>query len=146
MENRFLTPEAIQKLLEVKQHILEEPNRLSMQDWVQDKCNLRRFWDYLDGLRASTGLVSLNPPCGTAACIAGWICILNGKKGQAGPGIAVTVLGINREWYDIATRLFYTSNWDDDLRKRFTTTNLRERASAAAEQIDRFIERHKIAA
>lgn len=146
MEERFLTPEAVVKLLQVKQHILDEPNRLCMMNWIEEG---HSPFDYLDGLHRDTGDVPLNPPCGTVGCIAGWICILNNRKEKAGPCVAIEILMENRydaEIYTAFHNLFHTSRWDTDLRKRFTTDNLRQRASAAAEQIDRFVERHKIAA
>lgn len=149
MEERFLTPEAVTKLLQVKQHILEEPDRLCMMNWATTSSRKHELFDYLDGLHSGTGRVPLDPPCGTVGCIAGWICILNNLKGTAGPGQAIEILTepyCNRSVYTAFHNLFHTSRWDANSRERFATTNLRQRASVAAEQIDRFIERYKIAA
>ena len=114
MENRFLTPAAVEKLLQVKQHILEEPNRLVMSDWVKQGSRLRDYEAYVE------------PPCGTAACIAGWVCVLNRQKESAGPYTAVSILndGSYSDTDNYFDHLFYVSSWDSDLQKRFHTTNL----------------------
>src|SRR6185369_5102243 len=109
MDNRFLHSEAVEKLLQVKQHILVEPNRLCMMDWVRKG---RGLHDYKNGLSAYSGKVALNPPCGTAACIGGWVCILNGSAENAGPAKAIECLGLSSlRHFDDFDDLFFTSHW-----------------------------------
>lgn len=55
----MLSKKAVNLLRRVKAHIIEEPRRLAMESWVQ---------------------VSSEAPCGTAACIAGWACLLTLPK------------------------------------------------------------------
>jgi hypothetical protein len=54
-------------LTKVLKILEEEPNRLYMKAWVS------RF---LGKTVHSYSLIDKMPPCGTVACIAGWICIL----------------------------------------------------------------------
>lgn len=148
VHGRFLNEDAVQKLQEVRDHILEEPNRLTMRNWsVRGSNNI----DYIDGYNGEayeqayngdyTNIVMLHPPCGTSGCIAGWLCMLNGALLQTPYAEAHIILGVAPP---ALSDLFYSKNWDYDLLARFTTTNIRERAKAAAEQIDRYIKSHRI--
>lgn len=131
----------VELLERVKAHILEEPNRLIMGTVIAtDK---RDFKDALDGYNHETGIVEVTPPCGTAACIAGWTCILGHPEIK--PSEIQYNFGIATE----ATRLldipnigalYYTNNWPEPFRTDFKTTDLKKRAEVAAARIDHFIE------
>ena len=87
----------IELLNKVKAHILEEPRRLEMVDWIMEG----------DEIPSPE-----KPPCGTAACIAGWAAMLDGgfQRGIHFPRTYATdALKIDR--FGEAERLFYLSQW-----------------------------------
>lgn len=132
---KTLSPDAVQKLLEVKRHILEEPNRLAMGTMKGKIDSLGQFSDAFDGFYGNGPKVIVKPPCGTAGCILGWLCMLNRVPT---PKIveAVKILGVS---WSQAEELYYTYNWPKDLQEAFKTPDLRKRAAATGEAIDRFI-------
>ena len=114
----------IRLLQKVKRHILEEPKRLYMHDFVQ------RIGDG----HTSVGAESF-PPCGTVGCIAGWVCLLKfGMKYRASSGTAdeaAKLLGLDDgQWNELFMR-------DCD---RQTT---KEDAEFIASKIDHFIAKHR---
>lgn len=130
----------------VKQHILEEPNRLSMHMEVMTNKVHGEIYDVLDGYNFSIDdSIPLKPPCGTAGCIAGWTVIL-GHPGEDIDNVrrmeireeAARLLGIAD---DDMRNIYYTTKWDDDLREAFMTTDIQKRAEVAAEMMDRFEQR-----
>ena len=139
----MLSPDAIRRLREVKQHILAEPDRLMMRAW-----SFRTYGGVMYDSLKGYGLVGdapvkLKPPCGTAACIAGWVCLLDslfeptfGRGSSPDGWKAAKLLGSDE---DTMWQLFMVSNWPQRLQDKFATINLRQRASAAGEAIELFI-------
>lgn len=115
------------ELLKVKEQILSKPESLDMRSFF----------------------------CGTAACIAGHVCLNDGwrhsgcclviKRGVCAPGeserdvaeVARDILNINRHQED---RLFFLSAWPKDLSLRYwKARTAKTRAKVTAERIDLFI-------
>ena len=98
----------VELLRRVEQHILEEPRRLHMEGWYYSIEDREPY--------------SSEPPCGTAACIAGWAQLL--EAGWAPGELAYDVVGDDSTAHDRgqealdlddaeAEALFYTSNWPE---------------------------------
>lgn len=140
-------------LLRVKAHILEEPRRLNMSNWIdsgepgtpiafdfEDDAN----WQDLHVLTPEEA-----PPCGTVACIAGWSCIL----GMDAPAKEIAknhrVEGSARQLLDISPlqkeELFYPYNWPNpaDYEEYRTCGNAQQRAQVVARVIDAFIAKYE---
>lgn len=107
-------------LLQVRGHILAEPESLDMDTVVEQ-------W-----------------ACGTVACIAGWTLLLAGvspaeihsKDWDEISAEAMCALGVR----GASEGIFYVDCWPDDLRGRYDrSTKPATRAGLAAERIDRFI-------
>ena len=118
----------VKLLRKVKKHILQEPRRFFMEKLVEKGKPGQAV--SLDGIPRSL------PACGTAACIAGWVCILE-KTVQVDRRDAEEILGISD---DEGERLFFVPSWPDRYRSKWrTTTDLRARAKIGANRIDHFI-------
>lgn len=145
-----LTQEAISRLERVKEQILAEPDTFIMGSFTKSKPAYTYITDStgfgancpeLSELRDKR--VELNPRCGTAACIAGWLCLQDRKFNDtihSYEDYAGNLLGIRS--YERG-ELFYTSGWPEDLARKFATLDLSVRAEAACEVIDRFIASHR---
>lgn len=115
------------ELLKVKEQILSKPKSIDMRSFF----------------------------CGTAACIAGHVCLNDGwrhsggylviKRGVCAPGeserdvaeVAKNILKLDRHQED---RLFYLSDWPKALSQRYTKAlTAKTRAKVTAERIDLFI-------
>lgn len=126
----------VQLLERVRDHILEKPRRLMMGRWVQRQ-----------SFTGSTYISDHGRPvkyaeCGTAACIAGWTCVLaderlNHSSESYIEQRATDLLGLtDLQHY----RLFYTGSWPERYRKAYyKATNMTERAKVAARRINAFI-------
>ena len=114
----------VDRLLAIKQHILEEPLRIYMGDWV---IRGRSLW--------ARGFMV--PECGTVACIWGWAVELFGETDQSSHPQAV--LGITWEQQNA---LFFDSQWPDEFRYRLKTLKPQtpEYARVVADRIDHMIE------
>lgn len=134
-----LSEQGIQRLLAVKKHILEEPKRLSMEDWGYQK------------LEEEGG-----PACGTVACIAGWLTLLDKPElmsaneeifsaaMRAASTVGAPLLGLNlqeEEGVDMVWKLFYAQDWPFEFEQRYfnISATQEERAGVTAEYIDYFI-------
>lgn len=110
-------------LLDIKAHILAEPDAFRMDVWS----------------------------CGTAHCIGGWACMLSGvpmKERYSGSGhwqaigeptssVAERLLGLDD---DSSINLFEVGCWPDEFSERYQATDDRvEHVKIAAERIDHFI-------
>jgi hypothetical protein len=102
-----LKPEAVALLQRVKAHILEEPRRVYMDDW-------RKLGQAAKNLT--------DPPCGTVACIAGWVVELahpNPRMVRYFHDPALRLLGLDpkefRDDYQMMG-LFTPTSWPEDLR------------------------------
>lgn len=131
----------VELLEKVKQHILEEPKRFFMEDFI---------------LEAPAGsAVKLDdvtrtmPSCGTAACIAGWAVILShGGALPSGTRLgcfteACNLLGFKLDKFqdsEEADRLFVTSDWPSLYRQAYLNAKtVEDKAQIAANRIDHFI-------
>lgn len=121
----------VELLLKVKQHILEEPQRLIMHLWLVEKTG-RRKW-----IRFGRNKKRSFPGCGTAGCIAGWTCILSEKRPDDFLTSARNLLDL--DFYQ-AERLFAPAYWPDEFEDGTNDDGKPETASIAAARIDRFIE------
>lgn len=110
----------VKLLRKVKKHILEEPKRLMMGDWVTE---------------------TKKSPCGTAACIGGWAVILSGKyRANMDAG---DVQEEAKELLDVegmeSTRLFGPVWWPAKFRGGCADDGEEITAKIAAKRIDHFI-------
>lgn len=143
-------------LLRVKAHILEEPRRLNMSEWIQDATGEVRCDFENSGLDSyedfqtlpedfQTLPKSLIPACGTVACIAGWTTQLAGEicEDRDVEGRAKDLLDIS---FSGSQNLFYPFNWSDkSLRDAYYSAGLENpqaRAEIVAKVIDQFIARY----
>lgn len=134
-----MKPEAVRLLRRVKKHILEEPRRLDMSDWVE------------------TSKVS---PCGTTACIAGWTLLLKlppkerravlvepdayVKRDMLTAGERAMFLEHAENALELdrcqSMRLFYDDNWPKGFDRAFDKACSRKaRAQVTADRIEHFI-------
>jgi hypothetical protein len=132
-------PLNVKLLRKVKEHILAEPNRLQMEEWIERSEPGKFIYDYDAEVTV--------PACGTTACIAGWTCLLEkGMEFDAPdcdriPEEASKLLGVTEEE---TSGLFYVNEWPRGIGKRFEESqDIHERASLAARRIDQFIAEHK---
>ena len=118
-------------LQRIKKHILESPLRMDMSVYVVQ--------NFLDG-------DEYVPPCGTAACIAGWAVLLSLKPDEALNEIglrdrAVEFLGLDScalSAYDV----FHVAHWPEPYQSNHAAALPVERAQAVADYIDYLIKTH----
>ena len=67
----------VRLLRRVKKHILEEPRRFVMWSWMLTKSRFGSTYP-ADGYGHVHQVKFAS--CGTAACVAGWTCLLGGKS------------------------------------------------------------------
>jgi hypothetical protein len=141
----------VELLLQVKRHILEEPNRLRMSNWVISKRDTPRFGQIINGKFHPRSDNSWGesapqefPACGTIACIAGWTVLLS--KSTAGMAFMDTdrraseLLGID---FMVSDKLFSVEGWPEPYRIRYVSARKQEeRAQIVAEVIDNYIATH----
>lgn len=78
------------------------------------------------------------PPCGTAACIAGWANLLTGGMEEGDHFRAADVLGLDRE---MAWNVFGADSWPDHFWTQFRKARYpKVRAKIAAARIEHLIE------
>lgn len=121
----------VRLLRKVKKHILEEPRRLLMRTWV-----CRKSYDEPTFVTDDYTTASKFADCGTAACIAGWTCILAGEERPVDISFtAAALLGLRN-----GDRLFMVENWPEPYRAHYRQARSQKaRAKTAAERIDHFI-------
>ena len=127
-----------ERLLAIKAHILEEPKRLAMGEWIQDKSspNDKVVEHYHERELTEHEF----PACGTAACIGGWGRILFSSPDDDEYCYS-TILGIHDE--EISDELFLVSLWDEPYRTKYMNAETpEERAPIAGAYIDYFIEKY----
>lgn len=128
----------VKLLRKIKKHILEKPRRFLMRTWLVQRSGFRPTF-YADDLYQEQKFEK----CGTAACIAGWTCLL--AKAPVDTDTiqtdAADILGIGRI---VASQLFYVDHWPSELSDSYETAKTpRKRAEIAAKRIDLFIKEHK---
>lgn len=117
----------VRLLNKIKKHILEEPNRLAMGTWIERGKPGKE-------LETNDGGYQKFAKCGTAACIAGWACLLSKdyKNGYPVQEFAAEVLDI-----EYPERLFYVDYWPDVFADGYQdATSPRQRAKVAGQRID----------
>ncbi len=141
----MLTQEAIDLLLRVKAHILEEPRRLSMDTWFNTN---ESYIGDINDTYAELCPTYKFAPCGTVACIAGWTVLLHDGNVKSSRDISIRaaeLLGLN---YTPARRddemfygtLFYPSQWDEGWYDSYKESEtVEQKAIVAADYIDHFI-------
>jgi len=112
-----LSREAVTLLRKVKRHILAEPKRIAMRVWRTDKPA------YIRPYKLKV------PPCGTVACIGGWVEVLSKTTKEAWD-----ILGLADAQQ---AELFF----DYEL-QRAPRQQTPAHARAVADHIDRFIEKY----
>jgi hypothetical protein len=130
----------VRLLRKIQQHILEEPRRFVMSAAVI-KASTPKEWKSKKGPFAPD-LSSVMPPCGTAACIAGWADILTGGTGsewyirhRAAAALGVPDIG---SW--CGHPLFSENSWPEPFRAQYLAAKTpKRRAEIGAARIDHFI-------
>lgn len=115
-------------LLKIKQHILEEPSRLYMADWIEHHAPGTIVIDQYN----KQNIQQTVPQCGTVCCIAGWSSVLRGREYMN--------TSDEQAYLDVSSRLFYPNKWPEDLFERYqNSTSTSEKAQVAADAIDLII-------
>lgn len=119
----------INRLQEVKKHILENPSRLLMSDWyIQDTPGTK-----VKDVCTNAFLVQEIPSCGTVGCIKGWLqhfeFIKNPTKARNIEILFAQELHIDK--------LFYVSSWIEPYQSRYIQSKtVEEKAQVCADYID----------
>jgi hypothetical protein len=124
----------VELLRRVKAHILAEPSRFDMGEFI------------IEGDAARTFAVKFDrpaPPCGTIACIAGWAVLLSDDDPPSDAEEielrANALLGLTPEMGD---RLFFTTEWPERFKQSYREaedSDLAVAALVAAERVEHFI-------
>lgn len=130
----MLSEETVRRLRIIQAHILEEPNRIGMQDWLTFGLQPGNIFNHYRG--------HLVPKCGTVGCIGGWASILfedkQTKSAEDDGGYYdsyIFAVGEN------SNSLFYTEEWPTWLRESLnSSTSQQDYANVVSEAIDRFID------
>lgn len=123
----------VKLLRKVKRHILEEPKRFVMSVVVMSVVDTYKE----NSLSGKVFGMRPFPKCGTAACVAGWACILSGKdRLDVGMITAQRLLDLTPEQ---AMRLFEPSKWPEQYEAGTTDDGKNKTAKIAAARIDHFI-------
>lgn len=121
----------IELLQRIRQHILEKPNRFLMGDWIVRDNGIGVFSDDREEEIPFA-------ECGTAACVAGWACLLGGKRDTLSPSSdGRHLLGLT---WDQSENLFFEDQWPDPFHRRYRSANSHEeQVQIAADRIEHFI-------
>ncbi len=131
----------VRLLRRIQKHILKEPRRFFMEG-VMVKFKNQKQWD--EATMIHSDLSPIMPPCGTAACIAGWANILSGR-GSKNLSVAAKTLGLSEE-YDFsgttcpADRVFAVMEWPQPFQDQYEQAKTpRRRARIATNRIEHLI-------
>jgi len=120
----------VKLLRKVKKHILEEPKRLYMSDYIKVESEHHLY---------GRGYAK----CGTAACIAGWTCILSLKETPDAIRRTNDVHATGGELLGLtpgqAYRLFVPSVWPQKFTRGTSDDGSEATAKVAAARIEHFI-------
>jgi hypothetical protein len=121
-------------LMEIRDHVLEEPRRLVMWNWRIDSDGPGDTYEDDNAMEVEF------PSCNTAACIGGWACILS-KVESANLNYAATareLLGLD----DVqAGNLFSYAAWPQPFSDQYTEASTPQaRALVAANFLEKVIE------
>lgn len=114
-------------LTQIRDHILEEPKRVTMEDWLQ---RIPKEW-----------VTDRDPACGTIGCIAGWAVVLGLPRRKYVYNVSTTARGVLELSVEEARWLFYVGGWPNQFRESLHTLSPRtpEYAAVVAKRIDYFI-------
>lgn len=119
----------VKLLRKVAKHILAEPKRLYMSSYIVRKEKMEIDRPY--------------PKCGTAACIAGWTCLLTPQlknfalnENYDAHGPAEKILGLSRME---ANRLFLPGHWPEKFVGGISDDGKKKTAEVAVARIEWFI-------
>lgn len=128
----------VKLLRKVKKHILAEPKRLVMWTWKLQNTLQPKFLS--DGYGNMPRKFIPFAECGTAACIAGWTCLLSGKKNVEGNHISQTAIQLLGIPGSLTNSLFVVTFWPGQFRAKYHNAKTQKtRAKIAAERIEHFI-------
>jgi len=119
----------VKLLKKVRDHILEEPERLNMYILrVHKRNDTDERYDF--------------PSCGTVGCIAWWVSVLAKPPGR-GDIIDFATARLNIP--DSFSELFYLDAWPDKFMQRYESArSARQRAKVTAARIDAFIKQYEL--
>jgi hypothetical protein len=114
----------VELLRKVQAHVLEEPKRVWMNDWIvfgPDYAGLKR------------------PECDTVGCIGGWGWLLSGHTGY--PDNVDGYLEVFDITFHEGKRLFHIGHWPDRFKDKLSEFRwqTQEYAQAVSDRIDHFI-------
>ena len=128
----------VRLLRKIQRYIMEEPRRFMMRGIIARGTPGKTDWDF-----HWSDIAHRVPPCGTAACIAGWTNLLTGASqgDESDLTRARERLGITSPIARYAPDpLFDLQAWPEPFRSRYSkAANPKRRAQIAAERIDHFI-------
>jgi hypothetical protein len=141
-------------LKKVKEHILENPARLRMSNWVVNRQILKAaaFAEIINNKfvfeqKAWDNKAQTIPACGTVGCIAGWTVIIGNKLDPEKADVinaqrrATALLNISE---NDASDLFFVDSWPSEYEEPYLEAESQEeRAQIVAKVIDDFIAKHK---
>ena len=159
--------ETIVKLRKLQQYILEEPKRFNLTFWgahvdpkYQDKTveELRDLLVFELSRSVIKDIKDASPPCGTVACLAGNVCVMEGiikpvddmhqdayVFSEETPSLACKALGIDEQEGE---KLFYLHDWTDhggwpqefEFRLEAATPGTQKYAQVAVDRIEHYIQ------
>lgn len=131
----------VKLLRKIQKHITEEPRRFFMS-WFIAKADTQEEWS--DLAASEDDLSKEPPPCGTAACIAGWANLLTrGPKDEvSNTARATRILGIELVDYTKTPLhpLFDSQGWPTPFARNYNKAKTpKQRAKIACQRIDHLI-------
>lgn len=131
----------VRLLRRIQKLILEEPKRCLMS-CSSLKAKTQKEWEWKVRVFADDASKQI-PPCGTAACIAGWADTLMGGTGEGHESLirrASLALGIEPTLHWSGNRVFSAKHWPEPFAERYAKTKTpSSRAKVAAARIDHLI-------
>jgi hypothetical protein len=116
-------------LRKIQAHILEEPLRVDMDNWM-----------------GTVNQYGQSPACKTVGCIAGWACVLEPTQNkEIVLGVKLTAMDLLGIGHDLADKLFYPAYWYHGWPSKLEDLRVGTPAYAqvVSDYIDYFIEQHR---
>ncbi len=133
----------VRLLRKIERHILAEPRRFFMAGLVATGEPGKKFDEF--ERKYNRDLSPIVPPCGTAACIAGWTGLLLGKTEDEIMNLPfdwhAKQLGLGAKFGDgVDSPLFYADSWPEPFKTRYANARTpSQRAKIAAARIEHLI-------
>lgn len=131
----------VKLLRRIKRHILAEPKRFLMTCTVL-KARSQAEWKHELDMKSADDASKVRPPCGTAACIAGWAGLFTNCRYQGYSLLnhAARVLGVEQTPSWAGHTLFSSCAWPHPFASRYIQAKSpARRAKIAAERIEHLI-------